>query len=80
MGIGAFESDTSYRLAVEAARYWLVECHLRTNQLPDKSVRFIYANGPNGIDWGNPPGSELLPEQCPLRGKRIRVTFEVEDG
>lgn len=76
---GAFEKDTQYRLLVEAARYWVIEHYLRTGRLPEPEVYFAYANGPHGFDWGNPagPGDGTTPR--PLRGKRVRITLEIED-
>jgi hypothetical protein len=75
---GAFESETFHRMLVEAARYWLIEFFLRRKKLPEREVRYVYANGPNGIGWGNAPGPDD-PDMKPLRGKRIRVTIEIED-
>ncbi len=74
---GAFESSTIYRLLVETVRYWLIECFLRAKKLPDKHVYFVYPYGEASIDWGDSPTS---PDDCrPLRGKRIRVTIEIEN-
>jgi hypothetical protein len=70
-----FATDTLHRLAVEAARYWVVECWLRTRQLPTAAeTRFVYADGLYGIGWGDDPVSP-----GPMRHRRIRVTFEVQD-
>lgn len=74
----AFESDTLHRLTVEAARFWVIEHFLRTKQLPTRETRFAYASGPHGFDWGNAPGHDD-PDTKPLRYKRVRITFEVED-
>jgi len=73
---GAFEKDTQYRLLVEASRYWVIEHYLRTGRLPEPAVYFAYANGERGFDWGNPPGPD---DQTQLRGKRVRITLEIED-
>ena len=76
---GAFESDTVHRLAVEAARFWVIEHWLRTKTLPhEPETRFVYADGPHGIGWGNAPGPDDA-DLKPLRYRRIRVTFEIED-
>lgn len=64
-------------MMVEAVRYWLVENFLRTKKLPDKHVYFVYPHGEASLDWGDPPGSPQ--EFAPLRGKRIRVTLEIEN-
>ncbi len=74
----AFISDTLHRATVEAARIWVIEHFLRTGDLPEVETRFCYANGPHGFDWGNAPGPDD-PVNKPLRGKRIRVTFEIEE-
>ena len=76
---GALESDTLHRMLVEAARYWVVEHHQRTGQLPEEEIRFAYAGGSCGFDWGNPPGLGVHPRDAPLRGKRVRITLEIED-
>tara|TARA_Y100000034_G_C6896147_1_gene413192 strand:- start:44 stop:358 length:315 start_codon:yes stop_codon:yes gene_type:complete len=73
----AFISDTFHRVLVEAARVWVIDSVLRTGELPETEVRFCYADGPHGFDWGNSPGPDS--EHKPLRGKRVRVTFEIED-
>lgn len=73
-----FEKDTLYRLLVEASRFWLIGHFLRTHALPDPAVYFVYANGPNGLDWGNEPGPDD-PQLKPLRRKRVRITLEIED-
>lgn len=73
----AFASDTFHRVMVEAARIWVIESVLRTGSLPVSETRFCYANGPHGFDWGNAPGPDG-PDK-PLRNKRVRVTFEIED-
>jgi hypothetical protein len=75
----AFISDTFHRVMVEAARIWVIEAVLRTGELPDAETRFCYANGPHGFDWGNAPGPCDDGGLRPMRGKRIRVSFEVED-
>lgn len=75
----AFISDTFHRVMVEAARIWVIESVLRTGELPESETRFCYANGPHGFDWGNAPGPDGSPGHRPLRGKRVRVTFEIED-
>lgn len=75
----AFERETIHRLATEAARYWLLTHFLAQQRLPVKGTWFAYPSGPGAsIDWGNPPGPDD-PDLQPLRGKRIRVTFEIED-
>jgi len=79
--MGAFEKETGYRLMVEAARYWLIEHFLRTGKLPDPQTYYAYANGPNGFNWGNPPGppGDGLDQDRPLRGKRVVIRFSIED-
>ena len=74
----AFITDTFHRVMVEAARIWVIESVLRTGQLPESETRFCYADGPHGFDWGNAPGPDD-PATKPLRGKRVRVTFEIEE-
>ena len=77
----AFVKDTRYRLLVEVSRYWLIEHWLRTHELPDEAVWFVYPNGPEAcLDWGNPPGRSEDGLSRPLRGKRIRITLSVEEG
>lgn len=78
--MGAFEKATLYRFLVECVRYWVIECFLRTGDLPTAAYTcWVYPDGPTGIDWGNAPGPDD-PKYKPLRGKRIRVTFEIEEG
>ncbi len=74
--IGAFEQSTSIRLATEAARYVMLEHYLRTGELPETTTYFAYSTS---FDWGNPPGHFNDGQPRPLRGKRVRITFEVED-
>jgi len=77
--VGSFERDTTYRILVEAVRHWIITHWLAKKTLPlEADVFCVYSDGPNGIDWGNPPTSEGKADR-PLRGKRIRVTFEVEE-
>ena len=75
----AFASDTLHRLLVEASRYWVIESVLRSGDLPKDETRFAYANGPHGFGWGNAPGDESDGIKRPLRGKRVRITLEIED-
>lgn len=77
-----FENETLYRMLVEASRYWVVGEFLRNGDIPQKEcVLFVYANGLEAcLDWGDShvytgKSSDLRP----MRGKRIRVTMEVED-
>lgn len=65
---GSFEKDTLWRMCAQAARYWVIEHFLRTKELPDKPAVF-FGYSVSGIDWG----------QEVLRGKRIKVTIEIED-
>jgi hypothetical protein len=76
----AFDKDTLYRMTVEAARFWVVEHFLRTRQIPDKPrVMFVYPSGCEAcMDFGNAPGPDG-PDK-PMRGRRVRVTFEIEEG
>jgi len=74
---GAFETETFHRMLVEAARYWLIEFFLRKKKLPEREVRYVYADGPNGIGWGNAPGPDDGTKV--MRGKRIKITVEIED-
>ena len=74
----SFITDSFHRVTTEAARIWVIDSVLRTGKLPAPEVRFFYANGSHGFDWGNPPGPND-PYQQPLRGKRVRVTFEIEE-
>lgn len=75
----AFERDTIHRLATEAARVWLVSHFLATKSLPDTQTYFAYPDGLGAsLDWGNAPGPDD-PDTKPMRGKRVRVTFEIED-
>jgi hypothetical protein len=76
---GAFEKETQHRMLTEAARYWVIEHYLRTGKLPDEpAVYFAYPNGPVSFDWGNPPGPDNGTQK--LRGKRVRITMEIENG
>jgi len=75
----AFLTDTLHRIMCEAARIWVIEHHQRTGELPASEARFAYANGPHGFDWGNAPGPDVPPGSRPLRGKRVRITFEIEE-
>lgn len=79
--VGAFEKDTTYRLLVEAVRHWLLARVLARKSLPSEpAVFWIYASrhpGRNSIDWGDAAGPPD-PVNKPLRGKRIRVTIEIE--
>ena len=77
--LNAFERDTMHRLATEAARYWLLTHYLANHELPERGVLFAYPDGcPVSMDWGNSPGPDD-PDLRPLRGKRVRVTFEIDD-
>jgi len=73
----AFMSDTFHRVTIEAARIWVIDSVLRTGQLPKTETRFAYSHGPHGLDWGNSSGPD--DGNKPMRGKRVRVTFEIED-
>lgn len=75
---GAFETETLHRLLVEAVRFWVIEFFLRRKKLPEKEVRYVYADGTMGIGWGNSPGPDD-PKFRPLRMKRIKITVEIED-
>lgn len=77
--MGAFERDTLHRILAVAARYWVIEHHQRAKQLPKRVTFFAYAEGPAGMDWGNSPGPDDA-ELRPMRGKRVRITLEIEDG
>jgi len=70
MSRGAFEASVIHRLAVETARYWLVEHCLRTGDAPEEETWFCYPKGPDSIEWG---------ADSFLRSKRISVTLKVED-
>lgn len=76
----AFERDTLYRMAVEAARYWVVNHYLHKLRVPDEpATMFVYPSGPcAAMDWGNPPGTNN--PDAVLRGKRVRVTLTIEDN
>jgi hypothetical protein len=74
----AFLNDTLHRMCVGVARLWVIEHHLRTDELPDKATFWVYANGPVGIGWGDAPEQDD-PDLKPLRYKRICVTLEIED-
>lgn len=76
---GSFERDTLMRMLAEAVRYWLVGHFLRRQRLPEENTFFVYANGPNGIDWGNAPGPTGDGMLRPLRGKRVRITLSIEN-
>lgn len=79
--VAAFEKDTTYRLAVEAARHWLLSRVLATGELPKGTTLWVYPAGPEAcLDWGNPPGMDKTPKEAPLRGKRIAVTFRIEES
>lgn len=72
-----FEKDTMYRLAVEAVRFWVVSNTLAHGEMPNRFEQFVYGHGPAAaLDWGDAPGP--ADPTMPLRGKRIRVTYEVE--
>ena len=64
----SFERDTLWSMCCQAARYWLVGHFLRTGKLPQQKAVF-WAYPERGIDWGKDE----------LRGKRVRITIEVED-
>lgn len=74
---GAFESATIHRIATESVRVWIIEHWLRTQTLPQPEVMFVYPRGPQSLEWGAADGSP--DEFAPLRGKRIRVTLEIEN-
>ena len=77
--MNAFERETIHRLCTETARFWLNSHYLENKNLPDEpKVWFAYPNGPVSFDWGNRPG-EFDGTQV-LRGKRVRITLEIEDG
>lgn len=76
---GAFEKDTEYRLVVEAARYWVIQHYILTGKLPEKTIYSAYPNGTASFDWGDPPGPDDGKTPAPLRGKRVRITLEIED-
>lgn len=65
----AFERDTTHRLAVEVARHSIISRHLAGFQIDMPHTMFVYQSGPFGMNWG----------QDLLKGKRVRVTIEVED-
>lgn len=74
-----FERETLYRLIVETARLWLVGHFLRSLTLPSAATFYVYPGGPDAsLDWGNAPGPDD-PFNKPMRGKRVRVTFEIEN-
>ena len=75
----AFERDTSHRLITEAARHWCISHALATGDVPERGVFFAYPDGPVGFMWGNAPGPDN-PAVKPLRGKRYRITIELEDA
>ena len=76
----AFERETSYRLLVEAARHWCISGYLATHRVPSRGVFYAYPAGPSAcFDWGNPPGPND-PTTQPLRGKRYKITIELEDA
>lgn len=76
---GAFETDTFHRMLVEAARYWVIEAWLRSQELPRSETRYVYPDGPPAsMDWGNSPGPDD-PTMKPMRGKRVSITIKVED-
>jgi hypothetical protein len=73
---GSFETETLHRMLIEAVRYWVIEWFLRTKKLPAKEIRYVYSGGTVGIGWGSATG---LDDPNTLRGKRIKVTIEIED-
>jgi hypothetical protein len=75
--VSSFERDSTYRQLVEATRHWVLTNYLAHGQVPCRGVFFVYANGPVGMDWGNPPGPDNEDLQ-PLRYKRYRITIELE--
>ena len=75
----AFERETLHRLVNECARYWVISTFLESKQLPSGPiVLFAYADGPVSFDWGNEPGP-YRPDIQVLRGKRIKITMEIEE-
>lgn len=75
----AFEKDTLHRMLSGAARYWVINHYLHKLRIPESAaVYFAYPNGPAGFDWGNALGPDG-PDK-PLRGKRVRITLEIEDS
>lgn len=73
----SFMTDTIRRVASESARVWVVENFLRNGRIPRLTTFFAYPRGPGGFDWGESNGAYGTKQ--PLKGKRVRITFEVED-
>lgn len=55
-----------YQIAVAIAHLWITSCWVRLQRLPTRSEYYIYDHK---LEWGREA----------LRGKRIRVTIEIED-
>ena len=77
--MNAFEKDTLYRLLVESTRLWVISHWLEHHELPKDVTFYAYPNGPRGFDWGNAPGPDNDGTERPPRGKRVRITLEIED-
>ena len=77
--MNAFEKDTLYRLLVESTRFWVIANWLENHELPKQTTFYTYPGGPLGFDWGNAPGPDDEAIERPLRGKRVRITLEIED-
>ena len=76
--LSAFDRDTIHRLLNEASRYWVVQTFLSSGELPAGiKTWWAYPDGPISFDWGNAPGPKT--KYTPLRGKRVRITLELEN-
>ena len=74
--IGSFERETIHRLATEVARFWVISHWLAHKELPTEAVYWAYA-GAGSFDWGDP--HDMPPSERPMHGKRVRITFTIEE-
>jgi hypothetical protein len=75
----AYISKSIHKMLVAVCHLWISHVYIKSREWNDDSIRtrwppgkqtfFIYADGDAGMNWGE----DLL------RGKRIRVTMEMED-
>ena len=70
-GPSAFDRDTVHRLLTEAMRVWCITNYLSCKEVPIAGRVYVYPDCvPACMDWG---ANDVM------KGKRIKVTFEVED-
>lgn len=83
--VGGFEHDTLHRLVTEAARYWLLTHWLASknksgvDRLPEQESLYAHPSGPVSMDCGD-PRYVVGDKPGVMHGKRIKVTFEIEES